>query len=238
MRRALLPLVCLVLAACGDAGGQGVPDAAVLGSDPVVARALHDPLMSDPDLASRNEANAVIGFAEPGAVPLLAATPRAANAAREAARLELLEGGTIPDLPLPQSQPRGQALGPAASAVQLLEALGASRSCAAALRQDFALAATLPPVAAIMPHGMVTQAAAADTAACRIRIIRYLTPAPVADVLEYHHAHAVRAGLYPLRHTQPEDIIAASGVSGETLVVHVRPAANGLISVDLLYRAI
>lgn len=237
MRSVIFPLFCLLLAACGEEPDQRTADAALIAADPVVARALNDPLMSDPDLASRNQANAVIGFAEQGALPVLAATPAAARAAREAARLELLEGGSIPDLPLPRSEPRGKPLGPMASAQDLLAALGAPELCAKDLRENFAFAADLPAVAAIMPHGMVVQAGGADSTGCRIRILRYRTPASPLDVLQYHHAHAARAGLYPLRHTKPEDIIAAVSPSGEALVVHARPASGGLTAVDLLYRA-
>ncbi|MBU2586983.1 MAG: hypothetical protein KJ872_02575, partial [Alphaproteobacteria bacterium] len=98
-------------------------------------------------------------------------------------------------------------------------------------------AANVPQVAAIMPRGMVVQAAGADSAPCRIRIIRYQTAAAPEDLLQYHYARAVQAGLDAARHAVPEDIIAAAGKDGETLIVHVRPGVHGLSSVDLLYRA-
>lgn len=239
MRNCAVPLLLLIpaLAACGDPEAQAAADAAQLAQDPVVARALHDPLMSDPDLASRNEANAVLGFADSSALPTFTATSAAAQAAREAARAELLEGGAIPDLPLPNTEPRGAALGPMARPADLIAALGAPSSCAGQLRQNFAYAAGLPPVAGIMPHGMVLQAGGADTPTCGIRIVRYHTAAASGDVLEYHHAQAVRAGLRALRYTKPEENIAASGARDESLVVHVRKAAGGLTAVDLLYRA-
>jgi len=57
-------LLCLLLAACAPRERAGAGEEAALARDPVVARALHDPLMSDPDLASRNEANAILGQAD------------------------------------------------------------------------------------------------------------------------------------------------------------------------------
>lgn len=238
MRRAILPsLLCLLLASCAEREVERAPDSALIAKDPVIARALHDPLMSDPDLASRNEANALLGQADSNALPVIAATPEAARAAYEAARRELLAGGPIPDLPPPARGPRGKPLGPQASAADLLAALGAPATCAAKLREDFALAADLPPVAAILPQGMVMQAGGAEAKPCRIRIIRYATPAALEDVLQYHYTRAVRGGLKASRHTAPEDLIAATAASGETLVVHIRPAAHGLTGVDLLYRA-
>jgi hypothetical protein len=81
------------------------------------------------------------------------------------------------------------------------------------------------------------QAGGADTAPCRIRIIRYQTAAAPEDVLQYHYARALRGGLSAQRHAEPEAIIAATGKAGETLVVHVRPGPHGLSAVELLYRA-
>jgi hypothetical protein len=63
------------------------------------------------------------------------------------------------------------------------------------------------------------------------------TSAAPEDVLAYHYARAVRAGMQAVRHAQPEAMIAASNAAGARLVVHVRPAANGMTAVDLLYAA-
>ncbi|MDP5103465.1 MAG: hypothetical protein NWP98_06030 [Erythrobacter sp.] len=237
MHRAMFPLLCLMLAACAPAQPERSADTRLIATDPVLARALGDPLMSDPDLASRNEANAAVGFADSSALPVLSATSSQRQAARDAARLELLEGGPIPELPEARADPGGKALGPLAGPADLLAALGAPETCAARLREDFGLAADLPAVASVMPQAMVVQAGGADSAPCRIRIIRYHTAAAPQDVLQYHYTRARRAGLRAGRHTLPEDIIAATGKRGESLVVHVRPGMNGFSSVDLLYRA-
>ena len=237
MRRACLPLLCLMLAQCAPAAPDRSADTRLIAVDPVMARALHDPLMSDPDLASRNEANAAIGFADSSALPVIDGTIAEAQRARDAARLELLEEGAIPELPEPREGARGRPLGPMASAADLLAALDAPAHCAGKLREDFALAASLPKPAQIMPMGMVMQAAGADRAGCRIRIIRYATAAAPEDVLQYHFTRAARAGLKPARYAAPEDIIAGEGKDGSALVVHVRPGAHGLTSVDLLYNS-
>lgn len=233
----MFPLLCLMIAACAPAKQERGANTALIAADPVLARALGDPLMSDPDLASRNESNAAAGFVDSSALPVLSATSQDTQLARDAARLELLGSGAILPLPEPSTTPRGQPLGPLASAEDLIAAVGAPQTCVARLSEDFGFAARLPSVAAIMPRAMVVQAGGADSAGCRIRIIRYRTAAKPADVLQYHYVRASRAGLRAVRHTLPEDIIAATGTRGETLVVHVRPALNGLSSVDLLYRA-
>lgn len=237
MRRAMILLLCPGLAACADGAGKAAADDAdLIAQDPVIARALHDPLMSDPDLASRNEANAAIGWADSHALPALRATGESTSAAREALRLDLLEQGPIPALPPAQEGFQGRRLGPMAPAADLIAAVGAPAGCAARLKEDFALAASLPPVASLPPQGMVMQAGGADSDGCDLRIIRYASHAAPEDVLQYHYARAVRAGLEARRFTAPEASIIASGKNGETLAVHVRPAAHGLTGVDLVYR--
>ena len=235
MRYVLAPVLLCLLAAC-SAGERDGDAATPLASDPMVARALHDPLMSDPDLSAVNEANAVIGFAGDSALPVLPATPEAAQAAREAGRLELIEGGELTPLPSPETG-IGAISGRNASATALLGAIGAPESCLPSLKQGFAFAAGLPPAAAIMPHGMVVRAGGADTAACKLRLIRYHTPAAGEDVLEYHFTRARRAGLRPLRYAEGGEGLAARAAGGEAWAVAVRATPSGLTEVDLLYRA-
>lgn len=234
---ALLVLLCLGAAACGGRAEDAADPFAEIAEDPVIARALHDPLMSDPDLASRNEANAAMGFADSNALPVFAATSEDAQAAREALRLELLAGGPIPDLPEVSEGEGGPRLGPMAPAADLLAAVGAPKSCAGRLREDFALAASLPAAAAIPGGAMVVQAGGADGRGCGLRIVRYRSAAPAQDLLQYHVTRAVRAGLGAALFAAPEDIVIARGQAGEWLTVHVRPAAHGLRAVDLIYRA-
>lgn len=233
MCRTVFLWVALSLAsACTQAGEENAQDSALPARDPVIARALHDPLMSDPDLATRNEANAAIGFLDSQALPVLPASSADAQGAREALRLELLESGPIPDLP-PANEGGDKLLGPLSGVGELLGAVGAPASCAAGLTEDFALAASLPPPAAIPPPAMVVQAGGSDGQGCRIRIIRYQTAAPREDVLQYHHARALRAGMKAERRG---DSIAASGKGAERLAAHVRAAPHGLTGVTLVYR--
>ena len=237
MRRALpflllLPLAGLALACRPAAERASGTDAGLIAQDPVMARALHDPLLTDPDLASRNEANAAIGFPDSAALPLLTAWPRETQAARESMRLELLEGGPIPVLPPPR-EPTGRPLGPRSSGAQLLAAVGAPGTCVKALEEDFARAADLPPPAAIPPRAMVVQAGGADGAGCEVVILRYLSPVPAEDVLQYHYVRALRAGLKPVRRGHA---IEARGNGAERLAVHVRNAPGGLSGVTLVYR--
>ncbi len=238
MRRAFIPVgFSALLAACGPGGGGAAPGAGEIAADPVIARALHDPLMTDPDLASRNEANAAIGFADSTALPVLAGSTEAAAAARAAMRIELLESGTLTDLPPASKAAGGVVFGPMSGAEELLGAVGAGGTCAEGLKEDFALAASLPPPAQIPPRAMVVQAGGSVARGCAVRIIRYLTPAAGTEVLQYHHVRASRAGLSSRRYAAPGDSIAARGTGAERLVVSLRQAANGLTGVTLVYRS-
>ena len=75
-----------------------------------MARALHDPLMSDPELARRSEANAVIALGDSAPLPMFTATPESSAKARETARTALLEGGAIPPLTALSAGAGGKAL--------------------------------------------------------------------------------------------------------------------------------
>lgn len=235
MRCALSLILIPLLAACSGKSEDRTP-VNPLASDPVVARALNDPLMSDPDLAARNEANAVLGFAADTGLPLFPATPETARAAREAARIELLEGGEIVPLPAASSE-SGPVIAADATADDLLAVLGAQERCSAAIKEGFVWAVDPPSVAAIMPHGMVMQAAGSQSARCDLRIIRYRTPAAPEDVLQYHLTRAVRAGLQPAVYADPDAGLSARADDGEAVIVHVRQSASGMTAVDLLYRA-
>ncbi|WP_324075035.1 MAG: hypothetical protein RSE14_00140 [Erythrobacter sp.] len=234
MRFAVCLLLPGLLAACSQA--EEAPDvAAALASDPLAARALHDPLMSDPDLSALSEANAAFGFAGDSALPVIPATPEAAQAAREAGRIELLEAGEIAPLPDPAGGTPAVP-GRGASAGELLAALGAPAACGSALQQGFVWAASLPPPAAIMPQGMAVRAAGSPAPACQLRLVRYHTAAAAPDVLEYHYNRALRAGLAAQRSSDVGEGLIAKAAGGETLLVSVRPTASGLTEVDLAYR--
>jgi hypothetical protein len=228
-----LPLA-LCLVACGSGTDQAAADAALIAQDPVIARALDDLLMNDPDLASRNEANAAFGFVDSNALPVLKGD---SGAAREAMRIELLEGGPLPELRVAGDTPGGAPLGPMSGPGELLAAVGALDRCAAALKEDFAIAADLPAAATLPPRAMVVQAGGADGAGCGLRVVRYLSAAPAEDVLLYHAVRASRMGLETRRFVEPSASLVASGTGAERVAVHVRQAAHALTGVTLVYRS-
>ncbi len=201
--------------------------------DPYIARALNDPLMVDPDLSYRNEANAAITFGYDHALPSFKATEEEAGRARETARLQLLEGGPIRDLPAPQKGAGPASLDQAFGVEALLRAIDVPTQCRKNIAGDFAYAATLPDIAQVMPHGMVRLAAAVDQPGCTLRIVRYVTPVAIEDALQYHYTMADRAKLGPVIFAAPEASLIGNR-RGTHLQVYARKTAGNLSAVDVI----
>jgi hypothetical protein len=238
VRRVSSPLIatfaCAALAACDEPSGKEIEAASSTTRDPIVARALMDPLMTDPDLASRSEANAVLTYRDAHPLPPLVRHEDAARRAREAARLELLEGGQIG--PLPQLSPGegSAALGRLTYAGDMMRAVGAREECAGRLDGSLEWSLRLIEPAGIMPHGMVQEAAGVETGNCMVRVVRYLTPVDVADTLEYHVTIAARAG-FDIEHFEKPEVQLRGDRDDQALAVHMREGPGGLTEVDIVH---
>jgi hypothetical protein len=234
--RAFLPLIavlaCTLVAGCSEPEVQAPPE--VLGRDPLLARALNDPLMVDPDLSWRNEANAVIAIRDGHPLPPFDARDNARQRARDAARIELLENGQIPPLPAPLGDVGKPALASVTTADEMIRAVGAPADCIDGLTDDLNWSTGLPPTSSIMPHGMVRQAAGVDQGTCVIRVVRYLTPVSPDDALEYHFTKADRARFRIERFAAPEAQLHAERRDQE-IAVHVREGPGGMTAVDVIH---
>ena len=232
MRSVPLALAIVALVSCGDEASNAPAE---LGAqDPLLARALNDPLMVDPDLSWRSEANAAISIRDGHPLPLFSAREDSASRAREAARVELLEDGQIPAVPLAATGSGSPSLASLTTANEILEALAVRPDCVAAMDGQLSWSTRMPGTSSIMPHGMVQQAAGVDMGECVVRVVRYLTPASVSDVLEYHYAKVDRARFRIERFDAPEVQLRADR-RDQALAVHVRDGANGMTEVDVVH---
>lgn len=232
--RFLALLGALALVGCGSDRSSEEPQFDRT-RDPLVARALADPLMSDPDLAYRNEANSAITVRFDHILPPLAATDEAAERARNAVRVELLKDGPIPEIPAAFAAGDGPgSFAAIATADAMLREAGGPIGCARSLSEGLIFAADMPAAAAIMPHGMTQQAAGSDASGCVVRVVRYLAPVGGSEVIEWHYALAERARLRPVIYGEAEMALVGEG-RGEKLVVQARPGPNGLTAVDLVH---
>ncbi|MCR2835134.1 hypothetical protein [Parerythrobacter lacustris] len=162
--------------------------------DPMVQRALNDPIMADPDLVSQNMANAALAFEVGQPLPLDETGQVAIIAAREDALM--LVGGSSGLKPLPEAQQTdGLTAAEALNSIGRAQRLAPTTTCANAARFSAIWAARLPEPLSIYPRGSTKESIGADTAGCRLRSVIYITPVPLDDVIAFHHTRVVGAGL-------------------------------------------
>jgi hypothetical protein len=208
LRRLSLVFV-VALAACGD-------DAAPVATqprDPQVAQALNDPLMTDPDLSSRNEGAAALTVESDFSQPVLPATPEEIAAAKAAAAVAV--GGVERLRPL--GEPERAANG---SFAHFIDA-----ACRQRLQRSAIWAARLPASTPIYPRGHTATASGSDAPECRVREVTYTTPVSPADVIAFHAAMARRSG-QPASYARAGDDLSLAG-GGGSLHFEVRVRAEG-----------
>ena len=202
--------------------------------DPIIARALHDPIMVDLDLVYRNEAAAALTTGAGQPLPVLAGNAELARLARDEARLELLEIGEIIELPEAAEVDQAPEISPTASAAETVTALGGPSDCSDELQADFRWAARLDRTIKIMPRGYVRAAAGVENDKCSVRVVRYLTPTLADAALEYHFNLFEGAELDASLFDAPQKTLVTNTDDGGQAVI-VREAANAMRQVDLVY---
>jgi len=225
----------LVLAGCERSSDE--PRAQV--TDPAIAGALADEIMIDPDLVRQQGRNSALGGGGPAQaqVPPEDAGPDAAAAAR--AEAEQL-AGRIEQAPAPKTGGSSGAGATAAlTANGALAETGSAKDCVAGLEYSAVWAARLPAALPVYPRGHVQEAAGTDKPGCRLRVVNYLTPVSVDDVVNFYWTRARAAGLAPLHRSEGTDRVigggAKSGVkSGQAAFVAYVRERGGITEVDLV----
>ena len=220
------------LAACGRAADAPATRG---NDDPLVAAALADPIASDPELAAQNRANAAAALpAVDGSVPTLDISAQAIAAARADALAAL--GG--PEEMRSAPAPRRIAVTLPARARLRIVALAAAaatlQDCAAKLEYTAAWAAKLPVAFPVYPRGAVQEAAGTEAAGCSLRAVKFQTPVPLGDVIDFYFSQARKAGFSATHVVEDgDDVLAGTrGTAGYT--VHARHLPSGATEVDLI----
>ena len=231
-RTIFLAVLALMVAACGEQSSEPV---AVTEPDPMVQQALNDRLMTDPDLAFQNEANAALTVNFDHSIPPIDAGPEALVKVREEARIRLIENGEVLDLPEGVKDAKVASLEGAMNAQERAALLPATRDCANSLAYSAIWAARLPDFAEIVPRGAVVEAAGTDSAPCRLRVVTYRTPLPPEEALQFHYTLLDRAGLKPRHVAVSETEQALQGARRSAhATIHARTISGGLTEVDIV----
>jgi hypothetical protein len=222
----------LLLSACG--GNDAPADPAT--DDPAMSGALGGQVLTDPDLAGENGANRAASLSPgDGAVPPTDMSPEALAAARAAA-LKLV-GGPGAMKKAPEAR---EVTGKLPADAQLTAAARAAASpggkgdCSALAKYTAAWAAKLPAAFPVYPKGAVQEAAGTDDGACALRVVNFLTPVPVNEVIDFYFTRASAAG-YSVQHVRQSGEDQLGGTKGgASYVVYARELPNGGSSVDLV----
>lgn len=226
---AIFPL--MLLAACGSGGEEPGADGAM---DPATQAALNDPIMVDPDLAGQNEANAALTATGNASLPAEMTTPAAIRGAMEEAMA--LVGGSVNLKPAPPAKLVSGAVPETATLTAATRAAVRPNGtdCAAGVEYSAAWAARLPVIFPVYPRGSTQEAAGTDQGACSLRVVNFLTPVGLDDVLSFYHSRAINGG-YTSEHLKVGDDNIISGTKGTaSFVVYARAQENGLTDVDLV----
>jgi len=201
-------LAALLLAGCGD---EPVP-AEPAPRDPAVAQALDDPLMTDPDLSSRNDGAAALTVRTDGALPVVAQSAKAIAAARADAAALIGGADKLIAIPAPSGQaaPLGDPYGPG----DHLAVLRDKTACRAPLTGSTIWAARLPAALPVYPRGATLAATGGDGKGCRIAAVRFETAVPLDEVLAFYWTQAKAARLAP-RYLTAGDAAVLQGRSAE-----------------------
>lgn len=233
MKRRLLVSILPValLASCGD---KSEDEAAGDAMDPASEQALNDDLATDPDLAGRNEANAALSGTGNAAVPNIDKSPRAIEAARS--RAAELVGGRSKLVAPPAAKALGKDSAPSKAMVAAAKAAVApgGANCGDKVEYTSAWAAKLPAAFPVYPRGNTQEAAGTDEGACALRVVSFVTPVALDEVLAFYNTRAKSAG-YSVEHVTSAGDNILSGTKGKAAyVVYGRRLQQGVTEIDLV----
>jgi hypothetical protein len=224
------PIAALLLTACSESAPPAVPE-----HDPALAAALAEPIMVDTDLAGQNRANSAAAMpSQDGSVPTVDDGPEAIAAA-QAEALALVGGpGKMREAPEPGELDAPLAA-PALTAAERAAAVeGVRESCTGRLEATAMWAAKLPAAFPVYPRGAVQDASGTDAAGCKLRVIYFITPVPLDDVVDFYYTRARAAG-FAAKHLRREQDTLLSGIGrGGAFDIYLSRRASGSTAVHMV----
>jgi hypothetical protein len=222
----------LLLAGCGGGeAGENAPD-----DDPALRAALGEQIMVDPDLVGQNRANSAASLgSQDGSLPTIDRGSQAIAAARAEALRQVGGAGKMRNAPegreVAGHLPEGSALTAAARAAAAPDSRG---ECAERVQYTMQWAARLPAAFPVYPHGAVQEAAGTDSDGCSLRVVNFITPVPLGEVMDFYFTRARAAGFSAERILQDGDDVLAGARGNSSYVVYARRMADGNTEVDLV----
>ena len=222
----------VLLAACGEEKKEAVPGTE---SDPALTGALGDQIMVDPDLAQQNRGNAAVSGGGPaaGEIPAEKITPEAAEAAR--AEAAAISGGKLQPAPAPAAGDAATRSGTTAEQVAPWAFPGAAGgNCAGKAEYTMSWAARMPTAFPVYPRAHVQEAAGTDKDGCKLRVVNFVSPVAVDDMLSFYATRARIAGFAVANRKDGKDSVLSGTKGNSAYVVYVRKLDSGLTETDLV----
>jgi len=220
-----------LLAGCSGSGeGEFLPPE----RDPVAVQAVNDQIMTDPDLSSRNEANAALTSSTDNTTPPVVGTRESIDAARSQA-VELL-GKAVPVLPEPKEGDAGEAI-PASAVIGLQDMASLTNTfspCAAGMGYSAQWAVEWPVVLPIYPRSNLREGAGNTRGECDLRASSVITPVPRDEVSAFYLAKARKEGMdVTIESLGPAHRIIAKG-RGLDARIYLAATPHGQTRVDMV----
>jgi hypothetical protein len=227
MFRPIPPLLFVPLLLAASCGSDDAP-VAEPDQDPALTGALGEQIMVDPDLVGQNRANSAAAMPSlDSSLPTVDANPEAIAAARaEALRLA---GGPGRMKKAPEAREQSGPL-----PVPLRAAARAADHCATRAEHTARWAARLPGPFPVYPRGSVQEAAGTDASGCALRVVSFVTPVPIGEVMDFYFTRARGAGYSAQRVLQDGDDVLVGAKGNASYVVYARRLPSGNTEVDLV----
>lgn len=209
-----LALTVALLAGCGN---EDDPDAGAMDDGAV---------MVDPEVVGDGSSSLELSAQQ--------RSPQQVDAARQEAAA--LVGGADQLRPAPPAQeygarvPEDSAL--TAAARSAVKPGGAN--CTEKVAYSSAWAARLPAAFPVYPRGATQEAAGTDEGACSLRVVSFLTPVSIDDVLAFYATRARTNGYGAERILQDGDSVLSGNKGAASYVIYARPSGEGTTEVDLV----
>ena len=170
-----------------------------------------------------------------GSLPPEMLSPEALGRARAAA-LDLVGGASRMKKAPVAVEVAGKLPADAALAVasRAVAAPGANGNCADRAEYTMQWAARLPAAFPIYPRGAVQEAAGTDASGCSLRVVNFVTPVPLGEVMDFYYSRARAAGFSAQRVLQDGDDVLGGVRARASYVVYARRLPSGNTEVDLI----